>query len=192
MPVQRRSRDPLMALIAVALGPLLCGCFDLQFPGGGVSLRGGPGGGSVNVGFPGGGVNVSGGPFGGNVNVGFPGGGVNVGLGPGGGGVSVAAPGVNLNLGLPGRQLFYQDAGDYPNRSQVALFPPPVKQIAQVAQVRPPIGIAQVAPPPPPAKSLPYAQGAPRPVPMIAPAAPGTGMPSGWVRPDEPGFEGLH
>ena len=107
----RRSRDPWMALIAVLLGPLLCGCLNVGFPGGGVSVNGGPGGGAVNVGFPGGGVNVAGGPLGGSVNVGLPGVGVNASSGPGGGGVSVAAPGFNMALGLP------------PLRSQAALFP---------------------------------------------------------------------
>ena len=104
----RRSRDPIIGLIALVLAPLLSGCFNMSFPGGGVSVQGGPAGGTVNVGFPGGGVNVSGGPLGGNV--------------------SVALPGFSMNAAIPGQALQYQSAGDYPNRSQLALFPPPVQK----------------------------------------------------------------
>lgn len=167
MSVRRRSRDPLMGLIALVLAPLLSGCFNLGFPGGGVNVAGGPLGGSVNVGFPGGGVNVSAGAF--------------------GGGVSVVAPGVNLNLGLPGRTLFY-NSGDYAPRSQRALFPPPVQRKAPPRQVPP---VAQgppmfQGPPavlrPPPVGKLP---------PSIAPKDPSSGLPGGWVKPDEVGFGDL-
>lgn len=91
----RPKRTLLMPLVALVLCPILSGCFNLGFPGGGVSINGGPMGGAVQVAFPGGGVNVSGGPYGGNV--------------------SVQAPGVNFNLGIPGGY----------SRSQQALFPPP-------------------------------------------------------------------
>lgn len=173
MSEHRRSRDPLMLLIALALTPLLSGCFDMSFPGGGVSLRGGPYGGSVNVGFPGGGFNLSGGPMGGNLNVGFPGGGVNVDMGPGGGGVSVAAPGFNMNLGIPGRGFYYQEPANYAMRTQAALFPPTISYqtpITRIAQVAPPV--TQIWQPPVVTKTLP-GQG-------LAPSGTSSGLPQGW------------
>jgi hypothetical protein len=176
-------RSVLMPLVAVALTPLISGCFNLGFPGGGVSVNAGPYGANVNVGFPGGGVNVNAGAF--------------------GGGVSVAAPGFNMNFGWPGagfqmpRQLPPQWAPPIqapPLQAPPVQWAPPTQQLPPIAQLPPPTQMLPPDPgklvPPDPAKKALFFQGAPEPV-ALPPGAGAAGLPVGDAPAAAVGFDDL-